>query len=91
MGIMMMNPVTKHASNVAIKNQSIWVKSSLLSMVTVMKIKSGPQAHHSAQIAAGDATFSTSIHEPPQLKTNAKNVAIVPYDFNLETKIVRIV
>ena len=42
---------------VIMKNQSAFDKSGLSTKVTVIKTSSGPHAHHSPQIAAGEATL----------------------------------
>ena len=56
-GMMMKKPVIRHTKKVPMRNQSILLRWGLLSSDTTMYISRGPQAHHSPQIAAGEATL----------------------------------
>jgi hypothetical protein len=58
---MINNPVTRHTKNETIRKISILESSGLSTKVTTMKTSSGPQAHHSPHIAAGEATLQTEV------------------------------
>jgi len=58
-GIIIRNPATRERKKVIISSQSILVSSGLSTIVTVMNIRSGPLAHHSPQIDAGEATLKS--------------------------------
>jgi len=56
-GMIMKKPVRRQRKHVVIRNKSIRESLGFSTIVTVTKISSGPQAHHSAQIEPGDATL----------------------------------
>ena len=76
----MKKPNTKQRKKVIISSQSILVKFGLSTIVTVIKTNNGPQAIHSPHKLAGEATFKTSIHTPPQFQNAINTFAVKPID-----------
>lgn len=58
----MKKPVIRQIKKVPIRNQSVLLRLGLLSRDTSTYMSRGPQAHHSPQIEAGDATLIQETH-----------------------------
>ena len=77
---MIKKPSTRHKKNEPIKIQSVRFSFALLSIVTTIKMRRGPHAHHSPHIAAGEATLDASLDYSNVI--NNIPIKIEPEDIN---------